>query len=209
MTRFAAKPVRFGRRPADQGDEVDGLPTPTRIKLQARRAAGIAEAQAITEYLPAPGESVHCLFTARMDLTDLIGAILNKMGHCSSMRIATLGYGQRNLRKLIGFLDAGSVASLGLVASLFFRAHEKELWTHTLSELRARKQRAACCGCHAKVVTMHFATGEKLTIESSANLRASGSQIEQLTLFRDDALYDWHARWIEALIEKHEGRSDE
>lgn len=116
--RFAPRPIRFGHKP-DAGDEADGLPTPHRVKLAARRAAGIAEAKAVLEHLPAPGESLHAVVTARLDLTDASNALLERLGGCEGMMIATLGYNARNLRMMLGWLDSGAVRSLSLVASLF------------------------------------------------------------------------------------------
>jgi hypothetical protein len=209
MGRFAPRPVRFGRRPSDQDDEADGLPTPQRVKLAARRAAGIAEAKQILDHLPGPGESLHAVCTARLDLTDVIGALLEKLGRCERLLIATLGYNARNLRTMLSWIDAVAVGTLSLVASLFFRSHNAELWTETLTEFRQRKQRAACCHSHAKVATLAFATGERLSIEGSANLCGNGSGREQFALINDTGLHDWHAAWIEALVAKHEGAADE
>lgn len=207
--RFAARPIRFGHRPAGDTDDGDGLPTPQRVKLLARRPAGIAEAKAVLEYLPAPAESLHALVSSRMDLADIIAIILDKIGPCRQMRIATLGYHRRNLKTLLAWLDSGAVSSLSLVASIFFRSHNGDLWEETLSEFRSRQQRAACCNCHAKVITMQFATGERLSIEGSMNLAGNGSVLEQFALIHDAGVHDFHARWIEALLNKHEKRQDE
>ncbi len=206
--RFAPRPIRFGHRPGNADDEADGLPTPARVKLLARRAAGIAEAKSVLEHLPGPGESLHAVVTARLDLTDVINAILERPGKCERMRIATLGFNARNLRAMLGWLDAGTIGSLSLVASIFFRSHNGELWTETLTDFRKRGQRAACCHSHAKVVTLAFATGERLSIEGSANLCGNGSGREQFALIHDAGLHDFHARWIEALLDKHEGPDD-
>jgi hypothetical protein len=208
MPRFAPRPIPFGRRPADQDDDAEGLPTPQRVRLQARRATGIAEAKAVLEHLPAPGESLHAVCTARMDLTDVINALVEKLGRCDRMRISTLGYHVRNLKTLLGWLDSGAVGSLSLVASIFFRSRNGELWERTLEEFRSRKQSAACCHSHAKVCTLAFASGERLSIEGSANLCGNGSGREQFALIHDAGLHDWHARWIDALVSKHEGDSD-
>jgi hypothetical protein len=207
MTRFAVRRVPFGRRP-NEDDEADGLLTPARIKLAARRAAGIREAKAVLEHLPQPGESLHALVSSRMDLADILGLLLEKIGHCDRMTIATLGYHRRNLKTLLGWLDFGAVGSLSLVASIFFRSHNGDLWQETLAEFRQRKQRAACCNCHAKVVTMHFASGEKLSLEGSMNLAGNGSVLEQFALIHDAGLHDFHAGWIAVLLDKHEGRDD-
>jgi hypothetical protein len=206
--RFAPRPVRFGHRPGTADDETDGLPTPQRVKLAARRAAGIAEAAAVLEHLPGPGESLHAVVTSRLDLTDVLNAILERVGTCERMAIATLGYNARNLRTILAWLDSGAVGSLALVASLFFRSHNGELWETTLTEFRQRKQRAACCHSHAKVVTLAFAAGERLSIEGSANLCGNGSGREQFALIHDGGLHDFHATWIEGLLTKHEGRDD-
>jgi hypothetical protein len=205
MGRFALRRLPFGRRLTD-GD-AEGLPTPARVKLAARRAAGIAEAQAILQHLPAPGESLHALCTARMDLTDVIAALIGKLGPCERMRVATLGFNEANLRTMLAWLDAGAVRSLSLVASIFFRSHKGDLWTETLDEFRRRGQRAACCHSHAKVVALAFADGPRLAIEGSANLCGNGSGREQFCMIHDRALHDWHATWIDELVTRHEGES--
>jgi hypothetical protein len=204
MARFTVRRLHFGRRP-EADDNGEGLPTPARVRLAARRAAGIAEAQSVLEHLPGPGESLHALCTARMDLTDVIGALLERFGPCDRMRIATLGYNDANLATMLRWLDAGGVRSLALVASLFFRSHKGALWTETLKEFRQRKQRAACCHSHAKVVALAFASGERLAVEGSANLCGNGSGREQFALINDAGLHDWHAAWIDQLVTKHEG----
>jgi hypothetical protein len=95
------------------------------------------------------------------------------------------------------------------VASIFFRSHKGALWTETLREFRSRKQRAACCHSHAKVVSLEFASGERLSIEGSANLCGNGSGREQFALVNDVGLHDWHAAWISDLLDRHEAEQDE
>lgn len=207
MARFALRPVPFGRRPKPD-DNADGLPSPATVKLTARRAAGIAEAKQVLQHLPGPGESLHAVCTARMDLTDVVGALLSQLGRCDRVLVATLGYHRRNLKTLLGWLDSGAVGSLSLVASIFFRSHNGDLWQETLTEFRRRKQRAACCHSHAKVITLAFAGGARLSIEGSANLCGNGSGREQFALIHDAGLHDWHAAWIAALLDKHEAPAD-
>jgi hypothetical protein len=206
--RFAPRPVRFGHRP-DEDEEGSDLPAPARVRLQVRRAAGIAEARQVLEHLPEPGESLHAVVTARLDLTDVINAILEKLGRCDRMMIATLGYNARNLRMILEWLDTGAVQSLSLVASIFYRSHNGSEWQRTLDELRARGQRAACCHSHAKVVTLAFATGERFSIEGSANLCGNGSGREQFALVNDAGLHDFHATWISQLVNRHEAHESD
>jgi hypothetical protein len=210
VARFSARKLRFGRPSgAEDDDNGEGLPTPARVRLAARRAAGIAEAKAVLEHLPAPGESLHAICTARMDLTDVINALLERLGRCDRLRVATLGYNACNLRAMLGWLDAGRVSSLTLLASIFYRSHNGREWETTLAEFRRRGQRAACCHSHAKVVTLAFASGERLSIEGSANLCGNGSAREQFALVNDAGLHAWHERWIEAMVTKHEGQADQ
>ncbi len=101
MGRFSVRKLHFGHRP-DDDDNGEGMPTPKRIKLAVRRAAGIAEAKAVLEHLPGPGESLHAVCTARMELTDMIGVLIERLGRCDRMLIATLGYNEANLRTMLG-----------------------------------------------------------------------------------------------------------
>jgi hypothetical protein len=209
VAKFTVRRVRFGAPASDDDDDGDGLPTPARIKLAARRAAGIREAKETLAYLPGPGESLHALCTARMDLTDVINALLEKLGRCDRLHIATLGYNARNLRCMLGWIDSGAVGELTLLASIFYRSHNGAQWEETLAEFRKRGQRAACCHCHAKVIALAFASGERLSIEGSANLCGNGSGREQFALINDAGLHNWHARWIEELVTRHEPEEDD
>jgi hypothetical protein len=205
MARFTPHRIRFGRPPAgEEDDDGEGLPTPKLLKLKARRMAGIAEAKDVLSVIPAPNESLHALVTHRVDLTDILTALLDKLGRCDRMLIATLGYGERNRRQLLDWLDSGAVGELTLLSSIFFRAHNGDLWERTVEEFRARKQRCACMHSHAKVVTMAMASGERFAVEGSANLRGSGSAREQVAVIHDPGLHDWHARWIAETVSKHE-----
>jgi hypothetical protein len=205
MARFTPHRIAFGRPPADDEDD-DGLdlPRPRLLRLQARRAAGIREASETLAVLPGPGESLHAVMTARLDMSDVLNALLDKLGRCDKASIATLGYNRRNFRAMLGWLDAGKIGSLTLVASIFFRSHNGDLWSETVEEFRRRGQRAACCPSHCKVMALAFADGTRFAVEGSANLCSNGSAREQFAIINDVSLTDWHSRWIDALVSKHE-----
>lgn len=208
-TRFHAGRVHFGHQPAeDTDDNGEGLPKPLTVKAQARRLAGIREAKAVLDCLPSPGESLHAIVTARMDLTDVVNALIDRVGPCERMTVATLGYNAKNLKQMLDWIDTGKVKSLTLLASIFFRSHKGALWTETLSEFRDRGQRTATCHSHCKVIAMQFSDGRAFSIEGSANLCGNGSGREQFALFNSTELADWHARWIEELVAKHEGQNE-
>jgi hypothetical protein len=208
MARFSANKLHFGDAKAGPDDDGEGLPTPVLVRLKARRAAGIAEARAVLANLPGECESLHCVCTARMDLTDVINALVEKLGRCERLLIATLGYNRKNLQSLLGWLDEGKVTALSLLASRFFRSHNGELWEHTQAELRQRGGQAACCYSHAKVVTLAFVSGQRLSIEGSSNLCGNGSGREQFALINDAGLHAWHSAWISDQIVKHDGEEE-
>jgi hypothetical protein len=198
--------MSFGkRRSADDDAEGGDLPTPRLLRLKVRRAAGIREAKDTLANLPAPGESLHALMTARLDMTDVVNALLEKLGRCDRAMIATLGYNRRNFRTMLSWLDSGAIRSLTLVASIFFRSHQGDLALETIEELRRRGHRAVYCPSHCKVMALTFASGERLSVEGSANLCSNGSAREQFTIINDAALCEWHSQWIEALVTRYEG----
>jgi hypothetical protein len=201
--RFVISRPRFGHR-TDDPDEDAGLPTPHRMKAQARRAAAIAEAKAIVPHLPGPGEAMHVLISGRVDGADVLDSILASVGTPSVLTVASLGFNARNRRTVLQWLDTGRVSRLTLLVSLFFRAHNGELWSRTLDDLRQRGQRAACAPSHAKVAVIEFDGGPTYVVEGSSNLCASGSAREQQAVIADRDLANWHRRWIEELVLRHE-----
>jgi hypothetical protein len=204
MAKFTPRRIRFGLPPADD-DEGRDLPRPLLLRRQARRAAGVKEAADTLAVLPAPGESLHAIMTARLDMSDVVNALLGKLGRCAAAHVATLGYNRRNFKAMLGWLDSGQVGALTLVASIFFRSHNGDLWEETLEEFRRRGQRAACCPSHCKVMALAFDDGTHLAVEGSANLCSNGSAREQFAVINNDSLATWHAAWIDDLVRRHEG----
>lgn len=188
------------------GDNGEGLPSPHLVKVTARRMAGLKEATQALDRLPDIGESLHVVCTARHDLTDTLAALMTKLGPVDRLLIATLNFNDKNLRSLLIWLDEGTVKSCGLVASLFFAAHKKQLASLARSEFRERGQRIAFCHSHAKVISISFASGVRMSISGSANLSGNGSGREQFELTNDAGLAEWHAGWITELLDRHEGR---
>jgi hypothetical protein len=199
VTRFHAPRLAFGRRPAG-----DGLPPPHVDRAAVRRTAQLAEADDALTALPGPGEAVHALLTGRFDLMHVLVRLIDRLGAVDALRVATLSYNARNLAEMAALLDSGRVQTLTLLCSSFFARHNTALWEETQEEFRGRGQRAAAARSHAKVVTFAFASGRRLSLEGSANLRSNGNR-EQLLLADGAGLHDWHASWIDALVTQHEG----
>jgi hypothetical protein len=221
--KFTRQPLHFGEQPlpiatdeqitvananvaldeADAADNGEDLPTPFQLKTKVRRMAGIAEAKVVLVHLPGPGESLHAVATARMDMTDVIEALGQHFACGAVLRIATLGYNERNLAAMIAWLDCKASTSVTLLTSLYFRGFKCALWEETLKQFAERGQAVAACHSHAKVITLAFESGERLSIEGSANLCGNGSGREQFSLVNDAGLHDWHAAWIEQQVAKN------
>jgi hypothetical protein len=191
----------FGRRP-----QAESFPTPIIGKARERRTAQLAEAADILDVLPGEGETLHALMTGRYDLMHLLAALIGKLGGCSAARIATLSYNERNLDEMTKLLDAGAVGTMTLLCSAFFRDHNKQLWTATLDEFRARGQRAAAARSHCKIICLACTDGRRYSLEGSANLRTNGNR-EQFALTQEATIHDWHAAWIDDLVSRHEGEA--
>jgi hypothetical protein len=201
MSRFAGVPrVGFGRRPTGPADTLAA-----KLSRNARRTAQLAEARAVLNHLPSPGEALHAIITGRYDLMHLLLAVLERQPPLT-LRIATLSYNARNLKEMTAILEDKAPPALTLLCSAFFRDHNKGLWEETLALFRQHGQRAAAARTHAKVITLETLAGGKLVIEGSANLR-SNSNREQVAVINDAGLHQWHSQWIDALVAEHEGES--
>jgi hypothetical protein len=222
MSRFQPTKIPFGLKfvpPEPEAVEEDGiepdepsaldasLPPPQRVRLTARRTAGIREAVEAMASLPDENESLHCLVTARMDLTDVINRLILHHGTCQDLRIATLGYNKRNLVALLEWYDTGLCQAVTLLTSKFFRSYSGALWEETQKEFAQRKLPCAACYSHAKVITMTFG-GIKYTIEGSANLCGNGSGREQFALIRHEALHAFHSAWIAEMVSQNSGAAE-
>jgi hypothetical protein len=202
VSRFAASAAaRFGARPGGQA-------VPLRRKADGRRFAMLAAADEVLGVLPGPGESVHTLMTGFYDLMHVIVRLLDRLGPCPSLRIATLSYNARNLAELSRLIEAGRVGTVSLLCSAFFRDHNKDLFQRTREALAGAGGRVAAARNHCKVVCLRYPPGERLVLEGSANLRTNRNR-EQLTLVRGDTLHDWHCSWIDEVIGRHERDGEE
>jgi hypothetical protein len=199
---FTTLRFRFGKPAAKAGS--GEVPPALSVKDASRRTAMLREARDVLPHLPARGEALHALMTGRYDLMVLLTAILEQLpGACTHLRIATLSLKQRNSYELLTLIDAGKVARATVLCSEFFRDHNTGIYAGLQAELgkRPRGHRLAAARSHAKVVCMDLAAGDRLVLEGSANLRTN-SNIEQFCLLNHAGLHDWHAQWIDDLVNR-------
>jgi hypothetical protein len=198
---FSAIPrPAFGRH---QQHAEDQTPSVFKGKTAARRALMFKEASALLSALPGPGESVHAIMTGRYDLMLLLVALLDlHPAPCRRLRVATLAFNKRNAVEMLGLLESGKIGGLTLLASCFFRDHNKELCEWFGEELAAFPGSAvAFARNHCKVVVFDFEDAAALALEGSCNLRANGNT-ENLCVVNDPELARWHARWIDAAVSR-------
>lgn len=189
-----------GRRPACN---VLGISRRLKFTSSERRQAkdirGYEEALEHVVALPAVGEALHLIMGGEHTALDLILACQHLAREPIALEAATLSMNLGNAGRLLESIDAGALSSARIVVSEFFAANDRDQFNAIQERLAARGQKIVACRNHAKVALL---AGKKLrlVIEGSGNLR-SCSRVEQATIFNSPSLYDFHAAWIEHLLE--------
>lgn len=194
-------PLDFGTRPAfgRAAQHLPGAPAPMKTRGLARYQRAARTAAELLPEIPKPGEAHHCLMTGEYDLCQVIASVARRLPTLTAIRIATLSYSKRNAVELLELLEALPSLKLTVLASAFFRGHNKELHEWFEEELKIHPTaRLAAARSHCKVVAFELGKADGLVFEGSANLRTNKNR-EQLTAIRDRRLHDWHAGWIEEM----------
>lgn len=170
-------------------------------KRTARRLGEIANAAREIGSLPDPDESIHLIMHGSYHGWSAVGAILNlaRPATIVELVVATLGFNTANARELFGLLDSHQVQTVRFVASCYFEKSCPQEYRLLRDGLLERGQHCAALRTHAKVIGARMTDGRSFVIETSANLR-SCRNIEQLTLFQNADLFDFHAEWISQAI---------
>ena len=196
-------PLSFST-PAQPAEKVKGGFV-TRTAL--RRMARLKEAKDALPLIPAEGETLHGLMTGSYDLMHLLIVLLDKLGPCQEMQIATLSLSARNVTEMSALLDSGKVRQLSILVSDFFRRHDKVIFIELVTAFSKRNQRVAAARSHCKIVTLALEDGRRFTLEGSANLRTN-SNIEQFCLTQGVELYEWYSDWISEMVAQYEVQQD-
>lgn len=181
------------------GDRRHVRRTDKAVMLDARR---LQDAIEHIGRLPEPGEAFHLVTAKRYSLWHVIEATLHLAAPATIayLGIATLGFSKTNLDDLLAEIDAGRIGKVDFLFSVYFKSNERESCERLAHELTTRGQRVVAMLTHAKVLLMELTDGTAYVVESSANLR-SCSSIEQITMIHDAALFNFHAAWIDQLME--------
>lgn len=174
--------------------------TEKRLFLDARRMANALEH---IGRLPEPGESFHLVTERRYSMAHVIPATLQLAAPATieHLTVVTLSFSPANIVDLVAMLDAGQVAAVDFLYSVYSQANEKENAVRLTEELTARGHRIFVGLIHAKILLLALTDGRRLVLEASANLR-SCSSLEQMTFTNADDLYDFHRSWVSLLFDK-------
>jgi hypothetical protein len=175
------------------------------FKARLPRSTQLRKASEVIPHLPAPGESLHTLLTGYLDFAMVLTCVLrSRPCPCEHARISTLSFGKKNVQEMAGWVDDGLVRRLTLLAADFMAKASPEVYHGAVAELaEQRGQVVGSARCHAKVATLAFADGLKLSFEGSANVR-TGRNLENLAVVNDAGLHDFHAAWIDAKVREYE-----
>jgi len=151
--------------------------------------------------LPGKEESLHAIMSGDFNGWDLIPAVRELLNRpIDDLTITTLGFNASNNAQLCAMLDAGEVKRVSVLCSHYFKGADPDVYNEAEARLRQRDQRIGAARSHAKVILL--ASGNaRYVVESSANLR-SCNNLEQPTLTRSRPLYEFHRRWIHAVLDE-------
>ena len=169
------------------------------VMLDARRLANAIEH---IGRLPDRGEAFHLITEKRYSMAHVIPAVLHYAAPATIGRLAvvTLSFSRANMVDLLAMMDAGQIGSVDFLYSVYFRSNNRDACHQLADALSARGQRVFAGLIHAKLLLIETTDGSAYTVESSANLRSCAS-VEQVTVFHDRALHDFHRAWIGEILE--------
>jgi len=149
--------------------------------------------------LPKPGTSLHCIMGGDFHGFDLIPAIVELAGPIEVLTLTTLGFNALNNQHLVEMIDKGTVGTATILCSTYFQRTTPDLYATSADNLRKRGSRIRYTRNHAKVFLAKTRKGAHYVVEGSANLR-SCTNIEQIAIFHDKGLYQFHLNWIETVF---------
>ena len=178
----------------------------TRLAIYESRFADAQEAKSLAAAiatLPTPGESIHLLIGAKHSMGHVIPAIISLASPSiiEELTVSTLSFSKRNAIDICAAIDAKLVNKFTLVCSHYFSKTSPQIFDPSKVILEERGATIICPRQHTKLILCRLSDGRYVTGEGSANLR-SADVVEQVTLFGNPAVYDFHRDWIQRLIEK-------
>lgn len=164
---------------------------------------GIENAIAQINRLPEPESTFHSIMGGDFHGFDMIPTIQRLSGKpLAGLRIATLGFNQKNNLQLCQMMDTGLIdGPVTILASMYFAQSDPRVFAAAKQELETRGSLLVSSRNHAKIIACQ--TGDDfIVIETSANLRSCNS-LEQFTIANSEPLYRFHTGWIDQIAATH------
>ena len=170
-------------------------------RAQRKKLIRPENAEQIIAALPnEEGDRLHCITGGEFVFGDLV-AIICQRERVKRLAISTLSMSARNVQSLVTAVEIGEIAELTVLVSHYFSSTNAEIFVKLQEAAENTKSiKLGIARTHAKVSLFDFGT-RKLIIEASANLRSSDN-VEQISAFCDEELFNFHLEWIEDLISK-------
>lgn len=148
----------------------------------------------LSRYIPAPGDTVHCVVRGDFVFADILPVILNKSS-ADLIAISTLGLSKKNAEMLAEMKARGICRRLLVLVSHYFSQVDK---TGTFAEVVAiLGNDIRIARTHCKVVLIDTPPNAYI-VAGSANLRSSDTA-EQFSIWNDRELLAWHLDWMESM----------
>lgn len=203
-TGFTVNPADFARKEARKSNSRYIRPPrwreiPDRL-LKYRFAQDLAR-----EVTPEKGMYVFCLLDGAFIAGDFVEAWMTEQQIVAkTLTISTLSMSENNVDSLANLMRAGYVGELNLIVSDYFFSHERRgLVPYIYQELdHANKFQMAVAGTHCKTILIETASGNKVVVHGSANLRSSSS-LEHICIEENPPLYDFLFEAQSAILEKY------
>lgn len=152
--------------------------------------------------LPEPESTIHGIMGGDYHGFDFIPT-LQRIANSplTDLRVATLGFNQKNNLQLCRMIDEGKIAGpVTMVASMYFAQNDPQVFSKAKAELEQRGSTLANTRNHAKIIACLIdredGAQDAIVVETSANLRSCNS-LEHFTIANSRPLYDFHKAWID------------
>lgn len=164
---------------------------------------GEASASAIVKRLPRTGEALHFVLDGTFKMSDVIPVIQGYIGEPCRLTVCTLGLNNDTTDQLAGMLKAGTLESLRLAMSSYFKASDPETAARAVELLTQAGAVVAVARLHAKLQLWRPTTARsRFVLETSSNLRSCNC-VEICTLTNNARLYNWHQRWLTRFFQQN------
>lgn len=174
-------------------------PAPKLREVRYERAVDFVNQSPLEDL--ADGDRYFAILRGTFVFGDMLEAYLfERDHHADEILVATLSMSQNNVDSLAGIVSGGRVRRLGLIVSTYWYAVEmKRRVGYVLDRLSPAEDFSwAAVSLHAKIILMR--EGDRhYVLHGSANMRSCG-QIEQITVERNEQLYNFNKAWMDRIL---------